>query len=195
MVPIPHPRVGYAGVIKKQLDLALLVRLARGMPQHSFILVGPVLNVSGKEAELAELGQLPNVFLLGAKPAEALPQYVQHFDVCLMCYEVNEYTKYIYPLKLNEYLATGRPVVSSPIETVIATVKEYSGIVSIASSDAEFVDAIEQGLCDAAQAAGAVAARQSFARANDWDVLVARIADLFLAGSAVSRSTKAIAEA
>jgi glycosyltransferase involved in cell wall biosynthesis len=191
MARIPHPRIGYAGVIKKQLDLARLVRLARGLPQRSFILVGPIMNISGKEAELAELRQLPNVFLLGAKPAEALPQYIQHFDVCLMCYEVNDYTKYIYPLKINEYLATGRPVVSSPIDAV----KEYRDIVAIASSDAEYVDAIEKGLCDPARAAGAVAARQRIAQANDWDVLVARIAGLFHAGSASSRSTKTIVEA
>lgn len=184
MVRIPHPRIGYAGVIKKQLDLALLVRLARGLPQRSFVLVGPIMNVSGKEAELAELRQLPNVFLLGVKPADALPQYIQHFDVCLMCYEVNDYTKYIYPLKINEYLASGRPVVSSPIDAV----KEYRDIVAIASSDAEYVDAIEKGLCDEARAAGAVAARQRVAQANDWDVLVANIADLFRAGSTCSRS-------
>jgi glycosyltransferase involved in cell wall biosynthesis len=191
MVPIPHPRIGYAGVIKKQLDLALLVRLARGMPQVSFILVGPVLNVSRKEPELAELGRLPNVFLLGAKPAESLPQYMQHFDVCLMCYEVNNYAKYIYPLKLNEYLATGRPVVSSPIESI----KQYSEIVAVASSDAEYVQAIEQGLCGASRAAGAVAARQRIARENDWDLLVARIADLFRAGRTGSGSAKTFAKA
>jgi glycosyltransferase involved in cell wall biosynthesis len=191
MLRIPHPRVGYAGVIKKQLDLARMIRLARGLPQHSFVLVGPILNVSGREAEVAELRQLPNVFLLGAKPAEALPQYIQHFDVCLMCYEVNDYTKYIYPLKINEYLASGRPVISSPIDAV----KEYRDIVAIASSDTEYFDAIEKSLCDPARAAGAVAARQRVARANDWNILVARIADLFRAGSTDLRSAKIFSEA
>jgi glycosyltransferase involved in cell wall biosynthesis len=157
------------------------------MPRHSFVLVGPIMNVSGKESEVAELRQLPNVHLLGAKPADALPQYMQHFDVCLMCYEVNDYTKYIYPLKLNEYLATGRPVVASPIEAV----KRYSDVVAIASGDAEYARAIEQSLHDTARTAGAVAARQRIAQTNDWDVLVARIVELFRAGSAATRRASA----
>ena len=122
MASIAHPRVGYAGVIKRQLDFDLLVRLARARPQWSFVLVGPVTNVEGKEQQLAALRQMHNVHYLGGKPAKDLPSYIQHFDVCLMCYEVNDYTQYIYPLKLNEYLASGgrpfhrrsRRCVSSP---------------------------------------------------------------------------------
>ncbi len=116
---------------------------------------------------------------------------MQHFDVCLMCYEVNDYTKYIYPLKLNEYLATGRPVVSAPIDAV----RGYGDIVSIASGDTEFAHAIEQGLSDAARTVEAVAARQRSAQGNDWDVLVARIADLFRAGRAGSQGAKTFVEA
>jgi glycosyltransferase involved in cell wall biosynthesis len=149
------------------------------LPGHSFVLVGPIMNISGKEAEIAELESLPNVFMLGEKPAGTLPHYVQHFDVCLMCYEVNDYTKYIYPLKLNEYLATGLPVISSPIESV----RECSRIVAVAGSDAEFVDAIERSLRDSALAPAAIDARQEMARGNDWDVLVARIAELFRTGA------------
>src|SRR5262249_24611078 len=91
---IPRPRVGYAGVVKKQLDLALLVRLAQRLPDHSFVLVGPIMNVTGKESDVEALRAMPNVFLLGYKNTAELPGYVQHFDVCLMCYEVNAYTKY-----------------------------------------------------------------------------------------------------
>src|SRR3974390_782632 len=133
------------------------------------------MNVSSKGLELAELRRLPNVFMLGAKPADAVPQYMQHFDVCLMCYEINDYTKYISPLKLNEYLATGQPVVSSPINSV----KEYSDVVALASSDAEYAYAIEQSLGNSALAKDSVAARQRIALEHDWGVLVGGIADLF----------------
>ena len=172
---IPHPRIGYAGVIKKQLDLGLMARLARARPNYSFVLVGPVMNVSGKEGELAELHKLANVHWLGGKPASVLPSYVQHFDVCVQCYEVNAYTRYIYPLKLNEYLATGRPTISSPIDAV----KALTNVVTIAHSDAEWLAAIDQGLTSAANTGAAAEARRAVARANNWDELVDRIAALF----------------
>lgn len=172
---IDHPRIGYAGVIKKQLDLALLERLASARPNYSFVLVGPVMNVAGKESQLHALRLLPNVHWLGGKPASELPAYMQHFDVCIMCYEVNGYTRYIYPLKLNEYLATGRPTISSPIETV----QGLSEVVSVAGDDAQWLAALDHSLSDAATAATAVDARRTFAKGNDWDTLVEQIATLF----------------
>jgi glycosyltransferase involved in cell wall biosynthesis len=176
---IPHPRIGYAGVVKKQLDLELMARLARARPSFSFVLVGPIMNVSGKEREIAELRKLPNVHWLGGKPATALPSYVQHFDVCIQCYEINDYTRYIYPLKLNEYLATGRPTISSPIDAV-----KGLDVVTIARSEREWLAAVDQALSDAASTSAAIEARRAFARANDWDGLVDQIANLFRNGSA-----------
>jgi glycosyltransferase involved in cell wall biosynthesis len=181
---IAHPRIGYAGVIKKQLDIGLLARLARMRPQYSFVAVGPVMNIRGKEKEFAEFKQLPNVHLLGGKPAESLASYVHHFDVCVMCYDVNDYTRYIYPLKLNEYLATGRPTVSSPIETVRA----FADVVSIAGGDAEWLSAIDYSLTDAARTAAASEARRTVARGNDWELVVGRIADLFRSGATLRLS-------
>jgi glycosyltransferase involved in cell wall biosynthesis len=87
---------------------------------------------------------------------------------------------------LNEYLATGRPVVSSPIETA----REFNDIVAIANTDEEFKAAIEQGLTEAAHGTAMVRARQRFARANDWDALVARIADLLSPGRARARQAE-----
>lgn len=178
MVGIPRPRIGYAGVVKKQLDIGMLVRLARARPLYSFVSVGPVMNVSGKESELAELKMLPNVYLLGHKPADALASYMHHFDVCMMCYEVNDYTRYIYPLKLNEYLASGRPTVSSPIETV----RSFADVVTIADGDAEWLTAIDSSLADSARSPAARDARRAVARGNDWDIVVDHIAELFRRG-------------
>jgi glycosyltransferase involved in cell wall biosynthesis len=171
---IPRPRIGYAGVIKKQLDLALLARLARARPQHQFVLVGPVMNVAGKEAELAALRALPNVHWLGSKPADMLPAYIQHFDLCLMCYEVNDYTNYIYPLKLNEYLATGIPTVCSCIHAIA----DVPDVVIVARSDADWLAAIDACRDEDSKHPCAVASRQAFARRHDWDHLVAAVSDV-----------------
>jgi glycosyltransferase involved in cell wall biosynthesis len=177
---IAHPRVGLAGVIKKQLDFDLLIRLARARPQWSFVLVGPVTNVEGKEQQVATLRQMRNVHFLGGKPAHDLPAYIQHFDVCLMCYQLNDYTRYIYPLKLNEYLASGRPAVSSPIETV----RGFAHVVAIAKDEAEWLAAIELGLGEDGTAAPA---RRAVARTSDWDALVEQIARLFTSTRAAAR--------
>jgi glycosyltransferase involved in cell wall biosynthesis len=174
---IAHPRVGYAGVIKRQLDLDLLLRLARVRPQWSFVLVGPVGNVEGKEQQIATLRQMSNVHFVGGKPVHDLPAYVQHFDVCMMCYDVNDYTKYIFPLKLNEYLASGRPTVSSPI----AAVRRFAHVVKIAGNDSEWLAAIELALGEAVSDRSAAQARQAVAQASDWGMLVERIARLFAA--------------
>lgn len=175
LASIPHPRVGYAGMIKRQLDLALLLRMAKARPAWSIVLVGPVGNISGKEHIVAALRQLPNVHFLGRKPATDLPAYIQHFDVCLMCYEMNDYTRYIYPLKMHEYLAAGRPAVSSPVPAV----EQFADVVSLARSDPEWFAAIERALLEHRGDAERVAARRAAAQSHDWDALVAKIAHLF----------------
>jgi glycosyltransferase involved in cell wall biosynthesis len=136
------------------------------------VLVGPVLNVSGKEAIVEQLRAAPNVHFLGARPATQLAAYMQQFDVCLMCYELNNYTRYIYPLKLHEYLATGRPVVSSALESV----KEFTPAVAIAASDDEWLAAIEAGLGPEDAGAATPAIRQSIAEQHDWRRLTEIIA-------------------
>lgn len=174
MARIPRPRIGYAGVIKKQLDLDLLVRLAQARPQWSFVLVGPVMYVKGKERQMAALRELSNVHFPGRKPLQELPAYVQHFDVCLLCYELNDYTRYISPLKLNEYLAAGRPTVSSPIEAV----RGLESVIAVARDDSEWLAAIEAGLAEGDRDGPAVQGRRELARTNDWSVLVDQIAKL-----------------
>ena len=171
---IRRPRIGYVGVIKKQLDLALLLRLASARGEWNFVMVGPIGTVTGKEQALAGLQTLPNVHFLGEKPVEALSAYTQHMDVCLMCYEMNDYTKYIYPLKLHEYLASGRPTVSTPIDSVV----EHGDLVALAQTDSEWITAIEQAL----QHDGDTErhARRERARTYDWNTLACEVGTLIL---------------
>lgn len=169
---IPHPRIGYVGVIKKQLDLRLIVELAERRKDWSFVFVGPVLTIGDQSAHLARLQAMANVYLLGSKPVDSLPAYTQHLDVCLLCYKVDAYTDMIYPLKLNEYLATGRPVVGSRIDAL----EGLADVLALASSADEWHAAIEESLAPHANAVELVERRRAYARRHDWAGLVLAIA-------------------
>lgn len=170
--PVPRPRVGYVGIVKKQLDLRLLAKIAERRADWSLVVVGPMGNLSGKEELFRSLEARPNVHVLGGKPPSELPGYVQHLDVCTLPYEVNDYTRYINPLKMYEYLAAGRPVVGAPLPAI----EEFSGPVAIASSADGWIDALEASMRPEATSDDAVEERQSVARRHDWDVLARRVA-------------------
>lgn len=169
---IPHPRIGYVGVIKDQLDFGLLVELARRHPEWSWVMVGPVRSGSAQAEHLAALERLPNVHFLGSKPFTELPAYMQHLDVCMLCYIQNGYTKFIYPMKLHEYLATGNPVVGTPIRSLL----EFGKVVRLASAPDEWSAAIAEAL---AHPTDGLAERLATARAHDWTLLAERVALLF----------------
>jgi glycosyltransferase involved in cell wall biosynthesis len=176
LAAIPRPRIGYAGWLKRQLDWPLLGALAAGSPELSLVLVGATKHV----AELEELPayralrELPNVHFLGRKTPDQLAGYPQHFDVCVMPYEVNPYTDCIYPLKLHEYLASGRPAVGAPIRALL----DFRPLIGLARSVEEWRAAIAAALSPAASLPQARSARQEVARRHDWWVLTAQIARL-----------------
>jgi len=174
LAAIPSPRIGYTGVVKKQLDILLLRRLAAERSAWSFVLVGPLGNLSGSESDFEALSKMPNVHLLGYREASDLSAYQQHFDVCIMPYAVNGYTDCIYPLKLHEYLATGKPVVATPIRTL----KDFSEVVSLASGTDEWVSAIQAGLSEGAQSGARASARQAVAARHDWSLLAGKTANV-----------------
>jgi len=168
LAPIPHPRIGYVGRIKRQLDLTLIIALARRHHEWSFVLVGPRSGLGEHATLLQELSQMPNVYFLGGKPVGALPAYTQHLDVCMLCYAVNDYTKFIYPLKLHEYLASGRPVVGSPIRSLL----EFGHIIRLARTTDEWSQALSDSLAPAVCSIAQVEARRNIARQHDWSRLV-----------------------
>ena len=169
---IPHPRIGYVGRVKQRLDLALLIDLAQRHRGWSFVLVGAQDGIGDHADMLQQLAQMPNVYLLGAKPVSVLPAYTQHMDVCMLCYAINGYTKFIYPLKLHEYLASGRPVVGSPIRSL----QDFAHIIRLARTTDEWSQAIQDSLSPAACSVEQVEARRRVARRHDWDSLVVLIA-------------------
>jgi glycosyltransferase involved in cell wall biosynthesis len=173
---IPRPRVGYAGYIKKQLDWTLLCELATRHPEWSFVFVGAMRPHPEIVPMLERMEALPNVHFLGAKTTAELAHYPQHFDLCLMPYRVNDYSKYIYPLKLHEYLASGRPAVSVPIPAVA----EVQDVVTVADGVEEWEQAIARELAPGADTPARRAARQAVARRHDWDTIVDQIAQLII---------------
>ena len=145
---LPHPRLGFYGVIDERMDLELLTAVADARPEWSLIMVGPVAKI-----DRADLPRRPNLHYLGAKSYAELPDYLRGWDVALMPFAVNEATRFISPTKTPEYLAAGCPVVSTPITDVA---RHYGALraVQIADSAAEFITAC----------AGALAGRSG----GDW---------------------------
>ncbi len=126
---IPHPRVGFAGVIDERLDVKLVEQAALKMPDVQFVMIGPVVKI-----DPADLPRLPNVHWLGGKSYAELPSYMAHWDMGWMPFALNEATRYISPTKTPEFLAAGLPVVSTAIVDVVRTYGAQ-GLVQIADAD------------------------------------------------------------
>jgi glycosyltransferase involved in cell wall biosynthesis len=173
LAPIARPRIGYTGHIKKQLDWALLRRLAERHPQWSFVFVGARHEHPEMLPAIEELSSRRNVHFLGRKSVEELAAYPQHFDVCMMPYQADDYTKYIYPLKLHEYLASGRPTVG----TRIRSLEDFTEVVALAGTLDEWSAAIVRALEPEAESVERRTARLGVARQHDWQLLVRRIAE------------------
>lgn len=129
---IPHPRLGYFGVIDERFDAGLVARLADLRPDWNLIMIGPVVKI-----DPASLPRRPNIHWLGAKSYDELPSYLGGWDAGVMPFAMNEATRFISPTKTPEFLAAGLPVVSAPITDVV---RPYgaSGLVEIAGTHEEF---------------------------------------------------------
>lgn len=108
---VPHPRVTYLGVLEQRLDVGLLAEVAHRMPDVSFAMVGPVVDAG----HLAPLRALPNVRLLGPCMPEEVPAFLKWSDACVMPHRDTELTRNMDPVKLHEYVASGRPVIASAL--------------------------------------------------------------------------------
>lgn len=137
---IPHPRLGYSGVIDERMDLSLLAQAADARPEWHFVMLGPVVKISE-----SDLPRRSNIHYLGQKEYRSLPGYLAGWDVGLLPFARNESTRYISPTKTPEYLAAGLPVVSTPIADVVDPYG-VAGLVHIADGAKEFIRATEDAL-------------------------------------------------
>ena len=141
-VDIPHPRIGYYGVIDERLDRDLIAEVARLRPEWQLVLVGPVAKLAPDEIPAG-----PNIHRLGLKRYGELPDYLRGWDVAIMPFARNEATRYISPTKTPEYLAGGKRVVSTSIRDVVEPYGRLD-LVRIADTAEDFVAAVEAALED-----------------------------------------------
>ena len=122
LADIPHPRAVYVGNLDAaRIDFELLERLARERPDLHLVLVGPV---NAAQTVVDRALALPNVHALGRKDQRACPAYLQHVDLGLIPFRLTDLTAAIYPLKINEYLAIGKPVLATPFSKDIADFRD-----------------------------------------------------------------------
>jgi glycosyltransferase involved in cell wall biosynthesis len=163
---LPRPMFGYTGTVHPdRIDIDLIVALARRFISGSIVLVGPS---HLDPHHLAALGALPNVHLLGPVPYQRIPDYMRSFDVCITPHRVTPFTESLNPIKLWEYLAGGKPIVSTPV----AGFRDFPDVVRVAATAEQFTAAAAAALEEGS--AGSTA-RQAIARQHSWDARVDEI--------------------
>jgi len=165
-----RPVIGLVGSIASWQDYDLLQFVAESHPAWSLAMIGPIHDMQDTE-ELKRLQRAPNVHFLGRKPPDEIPRYMNACDVCLIPYKVNGQTTNAGPLKLYEYFACGKPVVSVDVPAV----RPFAELIYIADNKEMFAQCIEKAL----QAENGLAARRlEVARQNTWEARVERISRL-----------------
>lgn len=132
---LQRPVVGYVGGLHRHVDLDLMERVAREV-DGTLLIVGPV------QTDAAQLERLPNVVIAGPQPHARVPGFVRCFDVGIVPYAQTDYTRTVYPTKMNEYLAMGVPVVATDLPEIRAFSEANGGVVEVARSADAFVEAV-----------------------------------------------------
>lgn len=160
---IPHPRIGFFGVIDERLNIELLEKIALLKPEWHFVIIGPTVKI-----DPASLPVVNNIHYTGSRSYEDLPSYLAGWDVALIPFALNESTRFISPTKTPEYLAGGVPVVSTSIRDVINPYGE-NGLVYIADTPEDFIKGIEWGLAKKNDPAW-LKAVDNFLEDISWDI-------------------------
>lgn len=165
MINIPKPVLGFVGVLRNWVDTSVIEYAARSRPDWSVVLIGPE-----GDADLSGLKTLKNVHFLGAKPNDTLPAYISSFDIALNAFVKSDLSKDVSPLKFYEYLATGKPVVSTgqPLQVL-----SYADCVYIAEDAKGYLTACEEALAETGEERRNL--RIAGAKAASWDGRVAEI--------------------
>src|SRR4051794_34448027 len=159
--PIPHPRIGFFGVLDERLDRDLIAGVAALRPHWHLVLLGPVVKI-----DPSALPQAGNIHYLGQKSYAELPRYLSGWDVAMLPFARNDATRYISPTKTPEYLAGGRPVVSTSIRDVVRPYGQQ-GLARIADTAEDFVAAVEAALEE--DASERLRAADAFLTHTSWD--------------------------
>lgn len=168
---IGHPRVGFFGVLDERLDIELLDKLALLLPDVNFIMIGPVVKIDPDT-----LPRHNNIFYLGQKNYSELPFYLGGWDVAILPFAKNESTRFISPTKTPEYLAAGKPVVSTTIRDVVIPYGE-KGLVEIADDAESFALSIKKLLGRKDRSGWELMVRDQL-KGNSWDITWSKMKDV-----------------
>ncbi len=167
LAKLPRPIAGYVGGIHQWVDQDLLAAVAARLPGTTFALIGPA------QVDVPRLEGCPNVHLLGQRPHSEVPSYIQGFDVGLVPYRIADYTANVYPAKMNEYLAMGKPVVATDLPEVHRFNREHGDVIAVGTTPEDFAAAIGRVVAEADPVAGQ--RRIAVAERNGWS---RRLADM-----------------
>ena len=167
IAPIRRPILGYFGAVDERIDFGLIRYLCERRPDWSIVFIGPLIRFEKCPVES------PNFHYLGKKEYRDLPRYLKAFDVCLMPFVDSELTRHISPTKTPEYLAGGKPVVSSPVPDVV---EDYSDVVRIAATPEVFLEQVENALRDRAGASSARPGAKT--RVRSWEQIAREMEQL-----------------
>ncbi|MEL1244990.1 glycosyltransferase [Flavobacterium sp. DGU11] len=173
---IPSPVVGYFGVIDERIDLELLRATALLKPDVSFVMIGPLAKIG--EHDLPRLG---NIYYLGMKDYKELPGYLKAFSIAMMPFALNDATKYISPTKTLEYMAAGKPIISTAIKDVV---RDYSDVVKIVATPEEFSIYIDQAITNSPDSIMKYDYNEIL-RNTSWDSTVSKMKQLLVETAAL----------
>lgn len=163
---ISHPRIGYVGHLNERIDFQLLQFLAAQRTDWSFIFIGSTFPLPPNNESIKRLNSFSNCYLLGEKPYSQIPAIISALDVCLLPFVQDERAFYRSPLKLYEYFAVGKPIVSS----LLPESQEFSDVLYLADSPESFLNQIETAL---SEFDGSLKEqRRVIARQNSWEIKI-----------------------
>jgi len=183
---LPHPRLGFFGVIDERLDIPLLAEVAKAKPDWQFCLVGPVVKI-----DPASLPRTKNIHYFGQQAYDQLPAFLSGWDVCLLPFARNAATRFISPTKTLEYMAAERPIVSTRITDVA---EPYSEIVYLGDTPEEFLAACERALdMNAQEQDQRITLMRNVLAHTSWDQTAHAMDDLIGAAIAKRQAEKVFA--
>jgi glycosyltransferase involved in cell wall biosynthesis len=162
---LSKPIFGFFGVVDERMDYELLAKLADATPGGNVVIVGPSIKV-----DPATFPQRSNLHWLGGRDYNQLPNYACAFDVCLVPFALNAATEYVNPTKVLEYMATGRPVVSTAIDDVVL---QFSEVVKIGKTHEQFIQLCHEQVENPDRRA--IRAGIDLGHRNTWEAVVANL--------------------
>lgn len=172
MRDVPHPILGFVGALDSyKVDFEIIKNIATAHPEWSIVLIGKT-EAKGEKTDISKIKKLGNIHFLGGKPYEITPQYIKAFDVCIIPYNINDYTKSCFPLKFHEFLATGKPLVVTALPDLI----DFGDISYLSYTPEEFLQncekAVKENNLELSQK------RQKIASQNTWEDRVNKLLEI-----------------